>query len=78
MQPFLILMEAFGDYGDPEQLRRDPGDIHGILFQDTLWGFDEGRIYDLTFDNVVIGGKKLDSQDHFITNEFVYNLKFVN
>jgi len=92
MQPFLILMEAFGDYGDPEQVRRDPGDIHGILFQnitimsatnvmeeqDTLWGFDEGRIYDLTFDNVVIGGKKLDSQDHFITNEFVYDLRFVN
>ena len=65
--------------------------------QDTLWGFDEGRIYDLvnhfrckshhlasqdlslqTFDNVVIGGKKLDSQDHFITNEFVYDLRFVN
>ena len=30
-----------------------------------------------TFDNVVIGGKLLESQDHFLTNEFVYDLKFV-
>jgi len=90
-QPFLILMEAFEPYGKPEEMRREPGDMHGILFQnitivaasnvlgeqDVLWGFDEGRIYDLTFDNVVIGGKLLDSQDHFLTNEFVYDLKFV-
>ena len=34
-------------------------------------------VFPQTFDNVVIGGKLLDSQDHFITNEFVYNLKFV-
>lgn len=91
IQPFLILMEAFEPYGKPEEMRREPGDMHGILFQnitivaasnvlgeqDVLWGFDEGRIYDLTFDNVVIGGKLLDSQDHFLTNEFVYDLKFV-
>ena len=31
-----------------------------------------------TFDNVVIGGKLLESQDHFLTNEFVYDLKFVS
>ena len=34
-------------------------------------------VFPQTFDNVVIGGKLLDSQDHFITNEFVYNPKFV-
>ena len=28
-----IMMKAFGHYGDPEGTRREPGDIHGILFQ---------------------------------------------
>ena len=29
-----------------------------------------------TFDNVVIGGQLLESQDFFLTNEFVQDLKF--
>jgi len=89
MQQFFILMEGLEPYFDPEE-RRDPGDLNGILFQnitivaasnvmkepEILWGFNEGNIRNLTFDNVVIGGQLLDSQDFFLTNEYVQDLKF--
>ena len=29
----LKTLKAFEPYGDPEEMRRDPGDMHGILFQ---------------------------------------------
>ena len=45
---------------------------------DVIWGFDEGRVRGLTFDNVVIGGQIVQSQEHFYTNPFVYDLHFNN
>ena len=44
--------------------------------QDTLWGMEEGHIYDLLFQNVRIGGKLVDSVEHFLTNEYVFDIKF--
>ena len=35
-----------------------------------------GAIRDLVFENVVIGGEKIETQDHFYTNEFVFDLQF--
>ena len=44
--------------------------------QDTLWGMEEGHIYDLLFQNVRIGGILVDSVEHFLTNQYVYDIKF--
>ena len=38
--------------------------------------FSGGAIRDLVFENVTIGGEIVESQDHFYTNEFVYDLHF--
>ena len=46
--------------------------------QDTLWGMEEGHIYDLLFQNVRIGGKFVDSVEHFLTNQYVYDIKFAS
>ena len=46
--------------------------------QDTLWGMEEGHIYDLLFQNVRIGGKLVDSVEHFLTNQYVYDIKFAS
>ena len=35
-----------------------------------------GAIRDLVFENVVIGGEKIEAEDHFYTNEFVFDLHF--
>ena len=61
--------------------------MYGILFQnisiaapsilgepDILWGMSDGLIYDLIFDNVVIGNDKIQNIDHFHHNEFVIDL----
>ena len=73
-------------YSDPEK-RRGPGDLYGILFQnisvaapsvmgepDILWGMFDGLIYDLIFDNVVIGNETIENIDHFYHNEYVIDL----
>ena len=36
-----------------------------------LWGMEDGLIYDLVFDNVTIGGERVDSVDYFFHNEYV-------
>ena len=41
---------------------------------EVLWGMADGLIYDLIFDNVTIGGKKIDSLDQFYHNEFVLSI----
>ena len=38
---------------------------------EVLWGMSDGLIYDLVFDNVTIGGQKIESLDQFYHNEFV-------
>jgi hypothetical protein len=41
-----------------------------------LRGGPDCKIRDITFDNVTIGGKKLDSLKDFQTNEFVEDIHF--
>ena len=81
---------GFEPYDHPEKRRR-PGDLYGIVFQnisiaassvlgepDILWGMSDGLIYDLVFDNVIIGNETVDSIDHFYHNEYVFNWKWIN
>ena len=73
-------------YSDPDEARRGPGDLYGLVFQnisiaapsvlgepDILWGMSDGLIYDLIFDNVVIGNETIKNIDYFYHNEFVFN-----
>ena len=41
---------------------------------DILWGMEDGLIYDLIFDNVVIADEKIETLDQFYHNEFVLPL----
>lgn len=88
-QAFLIQMATEKPYVWPKPMSRGPGDLVGVLFQNIqiaapsilgepniLWGGPGCRIRDLTFDNVTIGGKKLNSIKDFKTNEYVENIYF--
>ena len=88
-QAFLIQMATEKPYVWPEPMSRGQGDLVGVLFQNIqiaapsilgepniLWGGPECKIRDLTFDNVTIGGKKLNSIKDFKTNEYVENIHF--
>ena len=45
---------------------------HSVTGQpELLWGTEEGLIYDLTFDNVVIAGERVEGIDYFVHNEYV-------
>merc|ERR1711973_87903 len=90
MQLFMLLLSNAGtDHCNDKPVSRKPGDVHGIVFQnitaaassvlgqrDTLWGMEEGHIYDLLFQNVHINGQLVESLDHFETNQYVYDIKF--
>ena len=41
---------------------------------EVLWGMADGLIYDLFFDNVVIGGERIERVEQFHHNEFVLPL----
>ena len=41
---------------------------------EVLWGMADGLIYDLIFDNVVIGGERIESVEQFYHNEFALPL----
>ena len=84
LQHFMIAMQGVEPWSRPEERRRAPGDLFGIIFQnititapsilgepDVLWGMSDGLIYGLIFENVVIGNEKIESIDHFYHNEFV-------
>lgn len=88
-QAFLIQMATEKPYVWPKPMSRGPGDLVGVLFQNIqiaapsilgepniLWGGPECKIRDLTFDNVTIGGKKLNSIEDFKTNEYVEDIHF--
>lgn len=88
-QAFLIQMATEKPYVWPKPMSRGPGDLVGVLFQNIqiaapsilgepniLWGGPECKIRDLTFDNVTIGGKKLESIKDFKTNEYVEDIHF--
>ena len=83
LQHFMIAMDGVEPWSRPGN-KRGAGNLHGILFQnisiaapsvlgepDVLWGMEDGLILDLVFDNVYIGGERIDSIDHFYHNEFV-------
>ena len=68
--------------------KRKAGNLHGIIFEnvtiasssvldepDMLWGMSDGLIYNLIFRNVYIGGEKIESIDHFMHNDYVYDAK---
>jgi hypothetical protein len=91
LQQFFVAMEGFAPYDKAvPPIRRAPGDLTGILFQnihiaapsvlgeqDTLWGMNDGQISGWTFQNVTIGGVPILSLDHFVHNEFVSDLVFL-
>ena len=41
---------------------------------EVLWGMEDGLIYDLVFDNVVIAGDNIETLDQFYHNEYVLPL----
>lgn len=42
-----------------------------------LGGYDKDRcVENVTFDNVIINGQRLDSLNDFVTNEYIKNIKF--
>ena len=81
---FKIMMEAVSPWGNS---RRGPGDLYGITFQnitiaararveeepELLWGMEEGLIYGLIFDNVLIANQTVDSVDFFHHNQYVFD-----
>ena len=84
LQHFFIAMEGVKPWSDPEQSRREPGDLFGITFQnitiaapsvlgepDVLWGMSDRVIFGLVFDNVTIGGEIVEDIEHFHHNEYV-------
>ena len=90
LQHFMMALEGVEPWSDPNKRKREAGDVFGILFQnisiaapsvlgepDVLWGMSDGLIYDLQFDNVVIGGERIESIDHFYRNEFVLPSLFI-
>ncbi len=88
VQAFLLEMATEPPYAWPKPMSRGPGDLVGILFQNielhpsvlgqpnVLFGALQCKIRDLTFDNVTIGGKKLESIKDFKTNEYVEDIHF--
>ena len=89
LQHFKILMEGLKPWSDPEERRRGPGDLWGLLSKDVriaapsvmdepeiLWGMSDGLIYDLIFENVTIGNVTIDNVDQFLHNEYVFGIGF--
>ena len=71
---------------DPAKAKREPGDLHGVVFRNVtiaarsilgepeiLCGMEDGWIYDLVFDNVVIAGDVINSVEDFYHNEYVFD-----
>lgn len=88
LQVFMIATEIPAVYGDPKERNRS-GDMSGILFQnisiaalsvkgepEMIWGHKDGRIHHITFDNLTVAGKRVESASFFKTNEFVSDLIF--
>lgn len=86
LQQFFICMTVPEPYGDQ---KRGAGDLSGILFQNIsiaapsvigepqiLWGQNNARIRNVTFENLTLGGKPVTTVDFFRTNEFVGDLIF--
>lgn len=88
LQQFFLCMtvpEPYSRQGD----KRGAGDLSGIRFENIsiaaqsvigepqiLWGHDEARISQLTFENLSLGGKPVSDPAFFRTNDFVSGLEF--
>jgi hypothetical protein len=88
LQQFFICMIMPEPYSKNAE-NRAAGDLSGLLFQNItiaapsvlsepqiLWGSDQARIKNLTFENLAVGGKRVTTADFFRTNEFVADLIF--
>lgn len=88
LQQFFICMTVPPPYAKDGN-QRAAGDLSGIHFQNIsiaapsvlgepqlLWGQANGRIRDLTFENLTVGGKLVNDAEFFKTNEFVDGLIF--
>jgi hypothetical protein len=89
LQHFMIAMQGLEPYSSPLERKRGPGNLTGVLFQnieiaapsilgepDILWGAPKAQIVGLTFDNVLIAGKKITDLDHFKHDEHVKDIRF--
>lgn len=89
LQHFMIAMQGVPPWSDPAERQRGPGHLDGVLFQnieiaapsvlgepDVLWGAPEAQIMNVTFENVSIGGKRIDSIEHFHHNVYVKGAEF--
>jgi len=84
---FKLMMEGHPPWSNPVDRKRGPGDLYGLVFQnikmaahgvvedepEILWGTEHGIIFGLVFDNVTIGGDKVEDIDYFYHNEFVFH-----
>lgn len=88
LQQFFLCMTVPPPYSKTGD-KGGPGDLSSILFQNIsiaapsvlnepqfLWGQPDARIRNLTFENLMIGGKPVRDADFFKTNEFVDDLIF--
>jgi hypothetical protein len=87
LQVFMLTTEMPEKYGKGG---RGPGDMAGVLFQnisiaalsvleepEIIWGKEGARIHHLTFDNLTLGDKRIESAEFFKTNVHVSDLLFV-
>jgi hypothetical protein len=88
LQQFFVCMSMPEPYSK-EAEKRKAGDLAGVLFQNIsiaapsvlgepqlLWGQDNARIRNITFENLTLGGKPVLHTDFFKINEFVSDLSF--
>ncbi|MFO1489272.1 MAG: endo-polygalacturonase [Verrucomicrobiota bacterium] len=89
LQTFFLLMQPLPPYTGTRTQTRKPGDLGGIRFEsitvaassvldepEILWGMPDGRIRQLSFDGVSIGGKTITNLNQFRHNEWVEELRF--
>ncbi|MEI6712523.1 MAG: endo-polygalacturonase [Verrucomicrobiota bacterium] len=89
LQQFFMCMTVPEPYSKSTQQRK-PGAMTGVLFQNIsiaapsvlnepqlLWGQPDARIGDLTFENLMLGGKPILERNFFKTNEFVGEISFL-
>jgi hypothetical protein len=89
LQQFFLCVAVPPPYGEKDE-SQGKGDLSGILFQNIhiaapsvlgepqlLWGSPKSKIHGLTFQNLTVGGKRIESADFFKTNDHVHELKFM-
>jgi hypothetical protein len=88
LQQFFVCMTVPEPYSKDSEKRKN-GNLSGILFQNIaiaapsvlgepqiLWGLPDAQIRDITFENLTLAGKQIESAEFFKTNEYVNGLQF--